>query len=37
MDFGEVAADPRADLDIFLGCELPGEFVPLDELAGWAG
>src|SRR5580704_11099553 len=33
MDFGEVAADPRADLDIFLGCELPGEFVPLDELA----
>ena len=33
MDFGQITADPRADLDIFLGGELPGVLVPLDELA----
>ena len=33
MDFGEVTADPGADLDIFLGSELPGVLVPLDKLA----
>ena len=33
MNFGQIAADPRADLDIFLGGELPGELVPFDKLA----
>ncbi len=32
MDFGEIAAHPRPDLDIVDGGELPGELVPLGDL-----
>src|SRR5712692_3650999 len=32
MDFGEIAADARANLDIVDGGELPGVFVPFDDI-----
>ena len=38
MDFGQIAADPRADLDIVLGGELPGDIRPTRRArAGSAG
>ena len=38
VGFPSISADPGADLDMFLGGELPGVFVPFDELTrcnGW--